>query len=199
MSDTPDLSWDAQSAAAPSRPTVGSNLPADETIARPKRALVTLLLALIMLAMWITLSALGWTRLDELQATLTAALPDDLTDDYTAADIDRATFVLLAAIGALGIVFASMVALSARTMYAARSGVARGTLVVGAVLSIPVTLLAAAVTPPEQFELVLYAALVLTTIVVIVLASTPKLSRWLKQHIRHDAVPLSTLRDGASL
>lgn len=199
MTDTPDLSWDVQSETAPDRPKLESSLPESTPLTRPKRTIAVLVLAILVLMVWIALALLTWLRFEEVQAALIAALPDDLSSDYSDKDIQSATLVLLIGAGALGVALSLILVASARTLMKNRSGAARVVLTVSAVLSVGATILAALISNAKTTELVLHIAHIGLIISTGVIAFTPAVSRWLKQQLRRESVPLTQLRGHETL
>lgn len=199
MTDIPDLSWDVQSETAPNRPKLESSLPESTPLARPKRTIAVLVLALLVFVVWIALALLTWLHFEEVQVALVVALPDDLSSGYPDEDIHAATLALLIGAGALGVTLSLILVASARTLVRHRSGVARVVLTVSAVLSVGATILAALISDAKTAAIVLHVAHIGLIIATVVIAFTPAVSRWLKQQLRRESVPLTQLRGHETL
>lgn len=185
-----ELSWDAASTGAPDRPTYASTIPEDAYIDRPRRIVAGFVLVILAIVAFVVFAVLAAWRFEEIRDTTIAALPDDLTSDYTDEDLERAVQVLLAAVGVLGLVLALLQLLSANTLMVNRSAAARVTLVVVTVVFLPVAFVALVVAEAGIVDTALVGAAGLCLLTAVALACTPKASRWLRQSAKRRSTPL---------
>lgn len=185
------VSWETERAGIPERPGFASSLPEEQRIARPRRlavALVLVCLAALLVAVAVLVGAL---QLETLGNALIEALPDDISEEYSAADIERAVTVLLAAIAGLSLLCALLQVLSMRTLVVRRRPGARVTFLILVVLTLAVLAVGVLVREADALDLALAGGAALCMLGAAVLAFTPSASRWLRQPEERRSLPIA--------
>lgn len=190
MTDEP--SWNTAQEQAPKRPERVSHLTETTWTPKPRRlawgsACVILAAAVGAVVTWLAIQ--GFTQARD---SLIDELPSDLSADYSAEELERVvTIVLGTLISVLALVtLVSLLAL--RSLVAGRKPAGRVTLTFMTVLGAPVAVLSLVFNSGGPVELWLtgsYIALLLTAVVI---AFTPKVSRWLHQDEPRNPIPLTT-------
>ena len=196
MPDTPTTdvntapSWDAAREGAPPRPEFISSLPEQMFVARPKRVIIAWVVVFAGVIGVLIVIASAAFRIDALRDTMLAALPEDMTEEYAEADIQRAADVILAAIGGLSVLVALGQLLSMSALAARRSTAARLVFIVLTALSVPVTLLTIIVGEGGTPVIVMNAMIVCGMFTAAVMICTTPVSTWLRQSEERRTVPL---------
>lgn len=183
-------SWDAASTGAPHRPALGVNLSEEVHVARPTRIVVGFVLVALAVIGFLAITTSAALRFDGIREATIAALPDDLTHDYTNGELVRAVQVMLAAIGGLGLVLALMQLLSASALMVNRSATGRGVLIVATVLYFPVAFVSIVVMQGNAIETGVSGAIGVCLLAAVVLVCTPRASLWLRQSEKRKPIPL---------
>lgn len=190
MTEPTGPSWDTERQGAPPRPSVHSSLPPEDRVPRPQRVVVAVWLVLAATVVFVLLTVLAGLRLDEVREAVTTSIPDDLSEDYSATQIRRAVWVLIAAAGGLGLLLTLGQLLSIRSVAARRSQVGRVVFVAMVVLSLPVALLSASVRSGGRGDEALSLLVAVCLLVAAVLICLRPVSVWLRQTERRERIPL---------
>ena len=190
-SEGDDFSWDTEREGAPERPVIPTNLTDEPLMPRPRRVFVAFWFVLAGGAIFIALTVIAALRLEEILGTLTEAIPDDLTEDYTEDDIERATYVMLAAASALSLLLFLFQLLAASTVLRRRSAGARVFYVVVTLVHIPVTIVSPILRDGHTSDLVLSGIGAACYLIAAVLLCTRRVSTWLRQEEQAMPVPLT--------
>lgn len=186
----PRLSWDSERDGAPARPKFTTSLPEKMFVARPRRVMVAWVLVLAGTIGTLYGIASAAFHVEALRDAMLAALPEDLTEEYDASDIQRGADVILAAIGALSLIFVLGQMLSISTLTFRRSTAARVVFILLTVLSVPVTLLAFIVREGSTADIALSATIVFGMFTTAVIICTTLVSTWLRQSEERRTIPL---------
>lgn len=186
------VSWETEREGIPERPGFASSLPEEQRIARPRRFIVALALACLAALLVAVAVIVGALQFETLGSALIDALPDDISAEYSTADIERAVSVLLATLAGLSLLCALLQVLTVRTLVARRRLGARVTYVIIVVLTLAVLAVGVLVRETDAFDVALVGGAALCMVVAAVLAFTPSASRWLRQPEERRSLPIAT-------
>lgn len=187
-------SWDAQRENAPKRPEFASTVPEEILIARPKRVWVAFIFVLLAVAAFAAVTFIAVMKVDELRDTLVTSLPDDLLADYSEEQTEKAANVLLGSVGGLGALLTLLQLLSSLSLTTGRSGAGRIMFIVTVVIFLPVSALSTIVREDDTFALITSAAAALCLVIAVIVVSTRRVTRWLRQRDGERSTPLTELR-----
>lgn len=185
------VSWETEREGIPERPGFAWGLPVEERIARPRRLVVALVLACVAVLLVAAAVLVGALQFETLGKALIDALPEDLSVEYSAADIDRAVLVLFGALAGLSLVLALLQALSMRTLVTHRRPGVRVTCLVFVALTVAVLAIGILVREADALDLALAGGAALSMLVATTLSFTPEASRWLHQPDERRSLPIA--------
>ncbi|OUZ08264.1 hypothetical protein BHE97_13610 [Aeromicrobium sp. PE09-221] len=192
-------SWDVDRRDAPPRPSVATDFAPEPPIERPRRVAIAMWLVFVAAVIFVGLTVLAGLRLGEVREAVTAALPSDLEEDYTASEIRRAVRVLIGAVAGLGLLLTVMQVLAIVSVAKRRNTTARVLFITVLVLYLPVAAVGPSVRSFGAYDTALSGLAVASLLVAMILICTPAVTRWWRQPDRRGPLPLLRPEDGLDI
>ncbi|MGO1544514.1 MAG: hypothetical protein ACTHXA_09270 [Gulosibacter sp.] len=189
--------WDAQRSTAPERPSIPTGLIEEEQIERPRSILIAHYLVFFGVAAFLGVVLSGIIHLDEIRDSFIAVLNDNLEEDYSLEDKERAVYFLLGIFGAIALMITFGLLIASNSIKGSKNSAGRVILIVLTLLFIPFAFLVATLRENNWFELLLTGIAVVAFIAAAVLYWQRSASVWLRQSDKRPAAPLTSFRDAA--
>ena len=183
-------SWDVDRRSAPQRPSLTTNFTPDPPRARPRRVMVALWLVLAAALIFVVLTAIAGWRFGDVRDAVIAALPADLEEDYTDAEVRRAARVLIGALAGIGLVLTLVQVFTMRSITRRPNTSSRIVFVIAVILYLPVAGIGSSIRSLGRYDLPLTALAVLCLLAATALVCTRAVSHWWRQPERRDPMPL---------
>lgn len=183
-------SWDERDELAPDRPEFASNLPPANLIARPRRTVVALVFTLVSALCFFVFMFTASGHLDEMRATLIDALPQDLREDYDAADIDTAANVMIGVVAAATCLLVLIQVAAVNAVVRRRRSGGRVIFLIAGILYLAGSVIALGIRDGGTTDFVLIVTTAALICVTFLLLFSTRVTRWLKQNETPRYVPL---------